>query len=71
MVGFFTSCIGAIFGIVGIVQANKANTCYARGLEPEGDAANANAKVMTIIGLVLAALGLLVMLYVGNFWGMY
>lgn len=57
--GFFTSCIGAIFGIIGIVQANRANNLYAQGFEPEGDAANANAKTMTIIGLILAGIGLL------------
>lgn len=60
IVGFFTSCIGAIFGIIGIVQANKANSMYARGMEQEGDAANSTARIMTIIGLVLAGIGILV-----------
>ena len=66
VVGFFTSCIGAIFGIIGIVQANKANSLYAQGLEPEADAANANAKTMTIIGLIFAGLGILVIFWFGN-----
>ena len=60
IVGFFTSCIGAIFGIIGIVQANKANTFYAQGFDREGDAANSNAKIMTIIGLILAGIGIIV-----------
>ncbi|MCH5225929.1 MAG: DUF4339 domain-containing protein [Muribaculaceae bacterium] len=64
--GFFTSCIGAIFGIVGIVQANKANTLYAQGFDREGDAANANARIMTIIGLILAGLGIICLLSLGN-----
>lgn len=68
VVGFFTSCIGAIFGIIGIVQANKANTMYARGYEREGDAANSNARIMTIIGLIFAALGILALLFFGSFF---
>lgn len=60
IVGFFTSCIGAIFGIIAIVQANKANTLYARGYEGEAESANSNAKIMTIIGLVLAGIGIIV-----------
>lgn len=63
VVGFFTSCIGVIFGIIGIVQANKANTFYAQGMDREGDNANSNAKTMTIIGLVLAGLGLILLLF--------
>ena len=58
VLGFFTSCIGAIFGIIGIIQANKANTYYAQNFEREGDMANSNAKIMTIIGLVFAAIGI-------------
>ena len=59
VLGFFTSCIGAIFGIIGIVQANKANTFYAQGFDAEGDAANSNARIMTVIGLIFAGLGIL------------
>lgn len=66
IVSFFTSCVGAIFGIIGIVQANKANTCYARGFDQEGDAANSNAKVMTIIGLIFAGLGILAAIFFGG-----
>lgn len=62
--GFFTSCIGVIFGIIGIVQANKANSFYARGWDREGDSANSNAKIMTIIGLVLAGIGLFMLLFI-------
>lgn len=67
IVGFFTSCIGAIFGIIGIVQANKANNLYARGFDSEADSANSNARVMTIIGLILAGLGILILIFFGNF----
>ena len=64
--GFFTSCIGAIFGIIGIVQANKANSFYAQGFDAEGDAANSNAKTMTIIGLIFAGIGILALFWFGN-----
>ena len=66
VLGFFASCIGAIFGIIGIVQANKANTLYAQGFDREGDAANSNAKIMTIIGLIFAAIGIIAVLWFGS-----
>lgn len=69
IVGFFTSCIGAIFGIIGIVQANKANTLYAQGFDPEGDAANSNARIMTIIGLIFAGIGIIAFFWFGSFFG--
>lgn len=69
VVGFFASCIGAIFGIIAIIQANKANTLYARGMDREGDAANSNAKIMTIIGLILAGIGIIVALSFGGLFG--
>lgn len=59
IVGFCFSCIGAIFGIIGIVNANKANGLYAAGYDDMGDQANNTAKIMTIIGFVLAGIGLL------------
>lgn len=59
VVGFLFSCIGAIFGIIGIVQANKANGLYTAGFEGEADQANNTAKVMTIIAYVLAGVGLI------------
>ena len=65
VLGFFCSCIGAIFGIIGIVEANKANNFYAAGNYREGDRVNSNAKTMTIIGLVLAGIGLVVGLSTG------
>ena len=68
VLGFFTSCIGAIFGIIGIVQANKANTFYAQGYEAEGDAANSNAKTMTIIGLIFAGIGIIALFWFGSFF---
>lgn len=57
--GFFFSCIGAIFGIIAIVQASKANNCYAMGDDLQGDNANSTAKTMTIIGYIMAGLGLI------------
>lgn len=60
VVSFCLSCIGMIFGIVGIVQANKANTFYDRGWAQRGDQCNSTAKTMTIIAFVLAAIGLIV-----------
>lgn len=66
VLGFFASCIGAIFGIIGIIQANKANTLYAQGFDREGDAANSNAKIMTIIGLIFAAIGIIALLWFGS-----
>lgn len=69
VLGFLCSCIGMIFGIVGIVQANKANRYYAEGIQMAGDSANSTARTMTIIAFVIAAIGLgytLVMLSSGN-----
>ena len=66
VLGFFTSCIGAIFGIIGIVQANKANTFYSQGFDREGDAANSNARIMTIIGLIFAAIGIIAFFMFGS-----
>lgn len=71
VVGFFTSCIGAIFGIIGIVQANKANTLYSRGMDAEGDAANSNAKTMTIIGLIFAGIGIIILFWFGNLFNSF
>ena len=66
VVGLLFSCIGAIFGIIAIFQANKANTLYAMGNEIEGERINSNAKTMTIIGYVFAGIGLLT---VSWWWG--
>ena len=62
VVGCLTTCLGAIFGIIGIVQANKANNFYAQGLTAEGDSANSSAKTMTIIALVLGGVSILILL---------
>lgn len=55
----FCSCIGLVFSIIGIVQANKANDYYARQMQLEGDAANSSAKTMTIISFAIAGIGLI------------
>lgn len=71
VLGFFTSCIGAIFGIIGIVQANRANNLYAQGFDREGDAANSNAKIMTVIGLIFAGLGILAIFFFSNIFSIF
>lgn len=58
VLGFCTSCIGAVLGIIGIVYANKANNLYSYGNRQHGDSANKTARICTIIGLVLAGIGI-------------
>lgn len=73
VLGALFSCFGMIFGIVGIVQANNANKYYENGLTAAGDSANNTAKVMTIVGFCVAALGLIytiVMFATGSFSAM-
>lgn len=62
ILGTIFSCVGMIFGIIGIVKANKANEFYQNGLGAEGDVANSSAKVMTILALVLGGVGLIMMM---------
>lgn len=57
--GFLTSCIGAVFGIIAIINANKANTLYSAGQQARADQANSTAKTMTVLGLIFAGLGLI------------
>lgn len=59
VLGALFSCIGLIFGIVAIVNANKATRYYQQGAFEAGDAANKTAKTNTIIALVLAGIGLI------------
>ncbi len=59
VVGFLFSCIGVIFGIIAIVQANKANEAFAIGNEIGGEQANNTAKTMTIIALAFGGVGLI------------
>lgn len=61
VLGALFSCIGMIFGIIGITQANKANRYYAEGWEEKGDVANSSARTMTIISLVIAGIGLIML----------
>lgn len=60
VLGFLCSCIGVIFGIIAITKANKANILYAEGRIEEARTENSSAKTMTIVSLVLAALGVFV-----------
>lgn len=59
VLGAITSCIGLIFGIIGIINANKANDYYNNGNKQMGDSANSTARTMTIIALVLSGIGLI------------
>lgn len=59
IVGALFSCIGLIFGIIGINYAGKANNAYAIGDQINGASFNSTAKTMTIISYVLAGIGLL------------
>lgn len=57
------SCIGAIFGIIAIVKANKVNPYIALGQYELAQDSAKNAKTFSIIALVFAGLGLL-----GTIW---
>ncbi len=70
VVGFLFSCIGVIFGIIGIVQANKANEAFAVGNEVAGEQANNTAKTMTIIALAFGGVGLITTV-VGTVTGLF
>ncbi len=59
VVGALFSCIGFIFGIIGITKAGNANKFYNAGNKELGDRANASARTMSIIALVLGGIGLL------------
>lgn len=48
--------VNLVLGILAIIQANNANNAYAMGQTERGDAANKNAKTLTIISLVLSGL---------------
>lgn len=63
VIGFIFSCVGLIFGIIAVVNANKANNAYAMGNDIEGDTANSTAKVMTIIAMAIGGLGLLTAMF--------
>lgn len=66
--GALFSCIGIVFGIIGIIQANKANNLYAQDRIAEANAANDNAKINTIIGLIIAGLGFLSSIFLLRFY---
>lgn len=57
--GALFSCIGMIFGIIGITKASKANRFYMEGFEEMGRNANSTARTMTIIALAFAAVGII------------
>lgn len=57
--GALFSCVGLIFGIIGITKASKANRFYMEGFADLGNAANSSARTMTIIALALAVVGII------------
>lgn len=57
--GALFSCIGMIFGIIGITRAQQANRFYAEGFHDQGDSSNSSARTMTVIALVLGGIGFL------------
>lgn len=59
VVGALFSCIGMIFGIIGITKASAANRFYDVGDKQRGDMANSSARTMVIIAFVLAAIGII------------
>lgn len=60
ILALFTSCIGLIFGIIGIVKASQANEHFAMGNEDMAIMANSTARIMTIITLVLDGIAIIV-----------
>lgn len=59
ILGGLTTCLGLIFGIIGMSYANKANKMIKHGFLQEAIAANSTAKTMTILSLVLAGIGII------------
>lgn len=59
VVGALFSCIGMVFGIIGITKANQANRFYEMGDNYNGDVSNNSARTNTIIAFVLAGIGLI------------
>lgn len=58
VLGVLFCFIGMIFGIIAIVNANKANRFYNEGNGMLGDSVNSTARTNTIISLVLGGLGI-------------
>lgn len=58
--GFLFCCIGMIFGIIGIVKANKANSLAKQGMMMEAEQINKSAKTMTLISVILGAIAFLI-----------
>lgn len=58
IIGFLFSCLGGIFGIIGIVKANAANKAYSMGDVYGGEQNDSSAKLFTIIALCLGGVGL-------------
>ncbi len=59
VVGFLVSCIGGIFGVVGIVQANKAEEATRRGDFFTAQNSWSSCKTFCIISFVLTGIGLI------------
>lgn len=70
VLGAFTCCLGLIFGIIGIVKANQANTQARVGDYEQAQITNNSAKTWTIVSLVLGVLGIIATIFI-FFSGMY
>lgn len=53
------SCIGTIIGIVAIVFATQVDSKYNLGDYAGAESSSKNAKLLSIIGLVIAGLGII------------
>ncbi len=63
VVGFLFSCIGGILGVVGIVQANKAEEAARRGDFFTAQNSWSTCKTLTIISFVITGIGLIFNIY--------
>ncbi|MBD5349210.1 MAG: DUF4339 domain-containing protein [Bacteroides sp.] len=64
VLGALCCLIGLIFGILGIINASKANRFYNEGNRMMGDSANSTARINTIISLVFGCLAIPMVIYV-------
>ena len=63
VLGFLGCCLGMIFGIIGIVKANKANTLLKMGDYQQAEYTNSTAKTWTIVSLVLGGISCISLLF--------
>ena len=69
IVGGLFSCVGFITGIIAIVFSSQANSDAKSGLMASAESKNTTAKTLTIITLILGAIGLLACIGYAIFFG--